>query len=406
MSKADKKTFFRIVGKKPHLISLMLLSAFAVMGAIVMTPALPTIGDFFGESISNTQLVITLFLLGYSLGQLLYGPLANRYGRKPALYIGIFIATLGSLFSIISSPMDSFNLLLLGRFLEAIGASAGLAVSFTIVNDYYYENDARRITSALMIAFAVVPGIAVTVGGFLVQYLRWQSCFYFLLLYGMVLLIAACRLPETLLEKDTNAMKFRKIVDKYIEKFSIKKLVGFAAVSGLSSACVYVFGAEGPFIGIHLLNTPPALYGSLALLPYVGTLIGSLLLIKFSHVNPHKILKIAFSLEVVGVFSMLFLFLFKAVSLYTMLIPMGIFCLGHPMIAASSISLAMQQHGDKANTSAVLNFIGMGMPVLLTLLLSASHVTAAWVMPSIFLVALLLMILIYCLMMRSTSSQS
>ena len=98
----EAKQIYKLASKAPNIISLMLLSAFAAMGAIIMTPALPAIADFFGRSVGTTQLAVTSFLLGYALGQLIYGPIANRHGRKIALYIGIAIATLGSLFSILS----------------------------------------------------------------------------------------------------------------------------------------------------------------------------------------------------------------------------------------------------------------------------------------------------------------
>src|SRR3990167_10634613 len=99
------KNAYRLDVKKPHLLTLMFLSAFASMGAVLMMPALPEISAHFGTHTSTTQLTVTCFLLGYAVGQLIYGPLANRYGRKKAIYIGIVIATLGSIFSIISSPL-------------------------------------------------------------------------------------------------------------------------------------------------------------------------------------------------------------------------------------------------------------------------------------------------------------
>ena len=93
MSAENKlETLFRLPGKKPDIISLMLLSAFASMGAIVMMPALPRMADFFNKDIGTTQLAVTTFLFGYAIGQLFYGPLANRYGRKFALYV-VILAT-------------------------------------------------------------------------------------------------------------------------------------------------------------------------------------------------------------------------------------------------------------------------------------------------------------------------
>lgn len=378
----------RLVGKEPHIISLMLLSAFAAMGAILMTPALPEIAKFFNTSVGSTQLTVTSFLLGYAVGQLVYGPLANRFGRKPAFYTGIIIATSGSLFSILSSPIESFDLLILGRFLEALGASAGLAVCFTVISDFYYQDEARRITGLLMLAFAIVPGVAIAIGGALAQYINWQSCFYFLLLYGLILIYPIHRLPETIVERDPHALHYQHLLRNYWHMFLNKKLIGFALLSGFSSACIYVFGAEGPFIGIHLLHIAPATYGLLGLTPFIGTFIGSLAAIRMAKFNPILVLKIAFLLELVAALTMFVAFVLHWVTLFTMLVPMGLLCIGHPIMAGTSLSLAMRQTEDKGNGSAVMNFSGMSMPVLMTFLLGILHIGAAWIMPLIFLISL------------------
>ena len=382
---------YRLNVKKPHLLTLMFLSAFASMGAVLMMPALPEMSAHFGIHTSTTQLAVTCFLLGWAIGQLIYGPLANRYGRKKAIYIGIVIATLGSIFSIISSPLESFRLMVFGRFLEATGASAGLAVSIAMINDFYFEIDARRIMGLLMFAFAIIPGIAVAIGGALVQFLHWQSCFYFLLFYGLILIYPAHRLPETNTTPDINALKLHHVFHNYCKHFQIKKLMGFSLIAGFSIACVYVFGAEGPFIGIHLLHIQPAIYGILALTPYFGSLLGSLIVVRLSKINPLLVIKIAFCFEITASIIMFILFSFHLISLTTMLIPMGIFCIGHPIIGATTISLSMQQTNDKSNGSAIINFTSMCIPVSMTLLLSIIHSQDAVVMPLIFLISLILM---------------
>lgn len=391
---SDLHPSFRLPGKKPHIISLMLLSAFASMGAILMMPALPQMANHFSIKINTAQLAVTSFLLGYAIGQLIYGPLANRYGRKIALYIGIVIASIGSIFSIFSSPFDSFSLLILGRFLEAIGSCAGFAVCFTIINDFYYEKEARKITAVLMLAFAIVPGIGIALGGFLVQFLHWQSCFYFLLIYGFVLLYFAYRLPETLQSKDLSAVKLKTMLKNYRLQFCIKKLISFAMIGGFSGACVYVFGAEGPYIGIHLLHISPAIYGSMGLLPYIGTLLGSVLLLKLSSKDILKIMRYGYVIEVFATVLMLILFLLHEINILTLLLPMFLFCFGTPFISGTITVLAMQQSEDKANASAVMSFTLVSMPVLLTYLLTIFPDKSPLVMPLLFIFALVVMFIL------------
>jgi len=394
------ETPFRLLGKKPHIISLMLLSAFASMGAVLMAPALPQMSHFFKISMGSTQLVVTSFLFGFAIGQLIYGPFANRWGRKSALYIGVGIATLGSLLSILSSPFESFHLLLWGRFIEALGASAGLAVCFTVINDFYFPQQARRITAILMIAFAIVPGIAIAVGGNLTQYINWQACFYFLLFYGLMLIYPVFHLPETISQFDHRALHHKQILKNYSAVLHNKKLIGYSLLSGLSSANIYVFGAAGPFIGIHILHIAPALYGFLGLIPYIGVLLGSAVVIRLTNLDVLLVLKFAFLLQLIAAIIMLICFALHDITLMTLFIPMGILCVGHPMIASTALSLAMQQIEDKANGSAIMNFLAISMPVLMTFILGALHITAAWMMPCLFLLALFLMLVIHKLICK------
>lgn len=382
---------YRLDVKKPHLLTLMFLSAFASMGAVLMMPALPEISAHFGIHTSTTQSAVTFFLLGYAVGQLIYGPLANRFGRKKAIHVGIVIATIGSIFSIVSSSLESFHLLVWGRFFEAVGSSAGLAVSVAMINDFYFEEDTRRIMGLLMLAFAIIPGLAIAIGGALVQFLHWQSCFYFLLLYGLMLIIPAMLLPETNLAPDVSALKYDHLLKNYFKHFKIKKLMGFSVITGFSGACIYVFGAEGPFIGIHLLHIQPAIYGILALTPYLGVLAGSIIVVRLSKRNPLSVFKLAFCFELIASIIMFTLFAFHLILLPTMLIPMGLFCIGHPIIAATMVSLSMHQTDDKSNGSAVVNFTSICVPVLMTFLLTAIHSQHAIVMPIIFLIGMVFM---------------
>jgi DHA1 family bicyclomycin/chloramphenicol resistance-like MFS transporter len=122
---------------KLSFITLLLLISFASVNAVLFTPALPIIAKFFVISDSAAQLTISWFLIGYTLGQLLYGPLANRFGRKPALYIGITLQIASSLLCALSSSFHHYLILVIGRFLLALGSGVGLKMTFTLVNESF-----------------------------------------------------------------------------------------------------------------------------------------------------------------------------------------------------------------------------------------------------------------------------
>ena len=194
------------------------------------------------------------------------------------------------------------------------------------------------------------------------------------------------------MKKDPHALKAKQLFVKYLHELKNIRLLGFAICSGLSSSCIYVFGAEGPFIGINLLHVKASNYGFLGLIPYIGTLVGSLVAMKYSKLNPYLLLKMAFAMEMTAAIIMFLFFHFGIINLYSLLGPMVLLCVGHPILAGTAISMAMQEAHDKSNGSAIMNFTTMSVPVF-TLILGLLHIGKAWVLPAIF--SLILMALFY-----------
>ncbi|MBX9705821.1 MAG: MFS transporter, partial [Gammaproteobacteria bacterium] len=248
----SSQPLYRLNVKKPNIVSLILLTSFATMGVIMITPALPAISLDYNASKTTVQFGITLFLLGYAIGQLIFGPVANRYGRKPALYVGLLTACLGSVLTITANIIHYHPLFVAGRFIEALGSSCGLVLSFAIVNDFYFLEQARKLSALLILAFAIMPSIAIALGGLITFYLGWKFCFYFLLAYGITLFYFVARLPETLTTTDPQALHYKYFFNKYLATIKNRNLVTYAVIYGLSTGCAYSFSTEGPFIGIHL----------------------------------------------------------------------------------------------------------------------------------------------------------
>lgn len=168
------------------------------MSTVLFTPALPAIARYFSVSSGTAQLAVTFFLVGFAIGQLPYGPLSNRFGRKPLLYSGLVLAAVASIVCVFAGYMHFFWLLIAARFFMALGASAGLKIVYTMVGDTEQEmGKSATIFTYIILAYAIAPGVATSIGGFLMQYFNWQSCFYFLAAYSLFLLLFSTRLPET-----------------------------------------------------------------------------------------------------------------------------------------------------------------------------------------------------------------
>jgi MFS family permease len=389
----DKKHKLNV--KTPQIISLIVLSAFAAMGAVLMTPALPTIAQYFHISQKDSQLIVTVFLLGYAFGQLIYGPIANRHGRKVALYVGIVIATIGSIFSILAKPADSYQLLLIGRFIEAVGCSAGLVISFTIINDFYFPKQARTQMAMLTLAFAIVPGLATVIGGYITQYLDWQSCFYFLLIYGFILLYPAITLPETIIKRDPHAMRSRYLFKNYIAQLSNRNLVSYAIMFGLSTGCAYTFSAEGPFIGIHFFGLSTSDYGTIGFIPFIGALIGSIINARIAEqVSATMMTKIGFGFELAAALVMIFCCALHIYSIWAFLLPLILFFFGHATLSSNYSILGSNTTEDKANGSAMMMFLNMGTAMLVTFFFSLGPTASLYSLPTAMIIALVIILAI------------
>ena len=387
---------FRLNTRKPHTLTLILLTGFAAFSTVIVGPSLPAITHAFQISAGHAQGLVTIFLLGYACGQLLYGPLANRFGRIRTFYMGLSLAIAAAVLCLGAQLLHNFLLLEIGRFLEAVGACCGLVVSYTIVSDFYHAQQARAIYSYLTIAFALSPAVATVLGGMLQQYFNWAGAFYFLFFYGIFLLFIASRLPETSSDRDYQALHPRKLFHNYLQVFKNRFLVLNALIYGMSTMCAYVYVAEAPFIMIKHLGLSPASYGWLAMLPFLGVLVGALSGPKIvRYFSSQQIIKYGLVIEFVVALLLLMLFACNIITLFSFLMPMIIFMYIHSLVLSNCTTMALQNIKDRSNASAVFSFLFMMPPVIGNLALDLFPVNKPIYLPLIFLIALLLYAVFY-----------
>lgn len=358
-------------------ITLLLMISFASVNAVLFTPALPAIANFFAISDSTAQLTITWFLLGYAMGQLLYGPLANRFGRKPALYAGIILQILSSLLCVFAGWIHVYSILVLGRLFLALGSGVGLKMTFTLVNETYEPRIASQKLSYLMIAFAITPGLGVMIGGYLSSHLDWTSTFYASAVYGVILLLLITRLPETKKELDVNALKFDHLMNGYVTQFKNLPLIAGGLLMGAGTCFVYVFATLAPFIAMNIMHMNASAYGTANLLPSLGLVLGSLVSAQLSKISkPAFLIRLGIMIALIGSIVMLVLVLMQSSAVLALFIPMMLCYFGLALVFANASTLAMSHASDKAHGSAVMNFINMGLVTAMVLSLGEVTISA------------------------------
>lgn len=348
--------------------SLLLMISFASVNAVLFTPALPDITRFFAITDHVAQQTISLFLVGYALGQLIYGPIANRFGRKPALYAGIILQILSSTLCVFSGTLQEYSVLVLGRFLLALGSGVGLKMTFTLVNECYPPTIASQKISYLMLAFAITPGLGIALGGVLNTYYGWKSCFYAGIIYGFILLFLVTHLPETLKTRQLDALKVNRIIQGYAKQFKNSHLIICGMLMGGATCFVYVFAAIAPFLAINLLGMDSAEYGIISILPTLGLMLGSVFSARFAKKYSQAAgIKTGILIASIAAILMAFTISMPIFPLLSLFLPMMVIYFGLALIFANASTIAMAYASDKAHGSAVMNFINMGLVTIVVL---------------------------------------
>lgn len=254
--------------------TLLLLAAFAAFGAVLPTAALPDIAQYFHVSISKAEMIMAIYLIGYGAGQLLYGPIANRWGRKPALMVGLVIALIGSFISLIATFFNHFELFVFSRLLLAIGAAAGLIISMIMIKDCNDDLNARRTFAKVILSFAFVPFVATTVGGCLTDYCGWQTTNYVMVIYSLVLFLFTQHFPETLAKEQQRSISVPVLLTTYSKLLQNPEFMRLVLLFALGGSANYVFNSLAPIVVIKSLHVSPEEYGWLSFIPSLGIVLG------------------------------------------------------------------------------------------------------------------------------------
>jgi MFS transporter, DHA1 family, multidrug resistance protein len=214
------------------IVVLSMMMALTALSIDAMLPALSQIGtDLNITNPNDRQLVVSLIFLGLSAGQLFFGPLSDKIGRKQAIYSGYALFMVGSLVSIFS---PNFTVMLVGRALQGLGVSAPRAVSLAMVRDLFEGRKMARVMSFAMSVFILVPIIAPMIGQGIMSLAGWRSIFGSFLLFALGTLVwFALRFPETLASENRTPFSFRSIVSSVREILKIRLAFGYILTAGM-----------------------------------------------------------------------------------------------------------------------------------------------------------------------------
>lgn len=339
----------------PGLGSILLLTALAAVGQFasnVYTPALPFVAISLGVDASAAQLALAIFLLSFAVAQLVCGPLADRYGRRPVLFAGLALFLAGTLGCALA---DSLSTLLWARAIQAVGAAGALIVSRAATRDSFDGVELARTIATITIVFALVPGLTPLIGGVVQELSGWRAIFWLTFGVGLlVTVVAALRLPETLQHR-LPALDAAAIWRGYAAVLSDRTAVAYAVCSALVFGAMSAFFAGSPALYITYLGVGPAEYGLYPPLAVTGFIIGGIITRRLAgRVAPRRIAGTGLAIMAVAVGLML---LFPALGLvhkhlFNVTMIMNVTGLG--VFMPTAVTQVLARFPERAGTASAL----------------------------------------------------
>ncbi len=256
---------------------LIAASSASVLSTDLYAPSLPHLPAILSTDATTVTLTMSLNLASFSLAQLLHGPLADRFGRRPVFLWGMaaFVLT-----AIAAASAQSIEQLIAARILMGIAASVEAVIALAVIRDLYDEAGAVRILAIYGMTIAIAPAVGPVIGGFVFVWAGWRANFF--LLAGVVLLVfalAARWLPETAAQIDYGALRLRRMAGGYASLFANRTYMAYALALSFGLAGVFAFITAGPFVFIDGHGVATQYYGffQMAIVAafFVGTMIAS-----------------------------------------------------------------------------------------------------------------------------------
>ncbi|MFP3494415.1 multidrug effflux MFS transporter [Pseudomonas sp. SIMBA_059] len=336
------------------------LSAFAPLAIDFYLPGFPAMAMAFATDEKHIQLTLAVYFGGLAIGQLIYGPLADRFGRRGPLLSGVTLFTLAS-FACAYAP--SLEWLIGARFVQALGGCAGMVISRAVVSDKCDAVGSAKVYSQLMLVTGLAPILAPLAGGVMVGLWGWQSIFLALSMFSvMAALAVAVGLPETF-PADKPRQPLSGSLRRYGALLSDRVYLGYALTGGISIAGMFAYIAGSPFVFIKLYGVAPEHYGWLFGSNAAGfILVAQLNARLLSKRGPAFLLSRTVWVYVLAALTLLGIAALRTETLWPLLVPLFICIASLGCILPNTSACAMAGQGARAGSaSALLGCIQFGV---------------------------------------------
>lgn len=272
------------------ILILSLLTALEPLSIDLYLPGFLKISEAFSTSVSSVQISLSTFLAGFAIGQLIWGPLADKFGRKKPILISLIIFIVASVACIYVQTIEQLWVV---RFIQALGGCGGVVISRAVVTDYFDKSQTLKIFALLALIMGVAPIIAPTIGNGVLKFLNWEGLFEAMAVLGIILfLFTLFGLPET--HKERVKKEDSNVFRDYLKILKVRKFLIYSLIAGIANGALMIYVANGPFLimenGGFSGNAFSLIFGTNALGLMIGSLITGFLQ---KYIPTNKLVKLA-----------------------------------------------------------------------------------------------------------------
>ncbi|EFE08956.1 multidrug effflux MFS transporter [Citrobacter youngae] len=352
------------------------LMAFTSLSTDIYLPAMPTMAtDLHG----NVELTITGFLVGFTIAQLIWGPISDHLGRRKPLFIGMVLFIIGSAGCAMST---SITQIVFWRVFQALGACTGPMLARAMIRDLFARTRAAQMLSTLVLVMAIAPIAGPLIGGQIIRLSTWHAVFWLLVLIGALMFVSLCWLPETLPEEKRVKASLTGAFRNYRSLLANGRFMRYTLSLTSYYVGAYAFITGSPFVYISYYHVDPQHYGWLFALNIVGVMAMSVVNRRLVQRHPlEQLLKYATMLAALAAVALALLVKLESGGIVAIIVTVFLLFSMNGIIAATSTAAALDAVPNIAGSaSALIGALQYGSGIISSLLLAAFSNGTPWTM--------------------------
>ncbi|MBD0279413.1 MAG: multidrug effflux MFS transporter [Flavisolibacter sp.] len=362
--------------RKQHFITILILGALSTISPFsidMYLPAFPSIAENLHAPMAQIQLSLTSYFIGISSGQLLYGPLLDRFGRKLPLYFGLAVYVLASVGCVFVQNAEA----LIGlRFVQALGGCVSLVASRALVRDLFPVSETARVFSLLLLVLAVSPMLAPTVGGYVTAAFGWHTIIIILSAIGVFILLACVfYLPEGRKPDPSISLKPVPVLNNFFSVLKQPQFFTYALTSAIASSVIYAYIAGSPDVFMNVYRVNERVYGwifALIAVAIIGSNQVNRMLLKRWKSEPLIVAGLLWQTAIGAV--LVSGTIYNWFNLYTLIATLFLFMCGQGFTISNASALSLAPFGRLAGSaSAMLGALQLGVGSIASALVSVFH---------------------------------